>query len=95
MEAAKNIPYVKQFDENGTLTNPITVIYPQPFDNRRTRRFTEPRFLNNRKGIHLQQVGPNTVFRKVLQLVFKANPRKRTEEPTFSRVGEVKHFLRK
>lgn len=95
-----NIPYVKHFDENGTLTNPITGTYPQPFDNRRTRRFSEPRFLNNRKGVHLQQVGPRTVFRKVLQPVYKLraipkNKQDSTKGPIFDLIGVVKHYLLK
>jgi hypothetical protein len=33
-----NTPYVKQFDKNGTLLNPIRGIYKNPFPNRRERR---------------------------------------------------------
>lgn len=100
MQASMNIPYVKHFDENGTLTNPITGTYPQPFDNRRTRRFSEPRFLNNRKGVHLQDTGHGRVFRKVLQNVYKlrAQPkgkRKYPQAPIYDQIGVVKHYLLK
>lgn len=98
MEKAMNIPYRKSFDENGNVSNPIVGLYPQPFDNRRTRRFSEPRFLNNRKGVHLQQVGPRTVFRKVLQQVHKfreADLSRPDCAPIFDLVGVVKHYLLK
>jgi hypothetical protein len=34
-----NTPYVKKFDENGQVTNPIKGAYINPFPNRHKRRF--------------------------------------------------------
>lgn len=42
-----NQPYVKEYNENGELLNPIKKSYPQPFDNRKKRRETEGRFMHN------------------------------------------------
>jgi len=33
-----NIPYVKEYNKNGEVINPIRGIYTSPFPNRRTRR---------------------------------------------------------
>lgn len=47
----RNIPYVKQFDKNGELTNPINGAYKHEFENRKKRRApkNKERFMNNRK----------------------------------------------
>ena len=46
----KNIPYVKQYNSEGELINPITGVYPQPNPNRRTRRKAMRSFLKS-KGL--------------------------------------------
>lgn len=62
-----NIPYVKQYNEEGVLTNPIKGFYPNQFPNRKARKETrdrkwggshpKERFMGNRKGISLSIVG--------------------------------------
>lgn len=52
-----NIPYVKKYDTNGVLTNPIKDFYASREPNRRERRRREPRFMNNRRGVHLYVLG--------------------------------------
>jgi hypothetical protein len=82
-----NVPYVKQFNEKGELTNPIKGIYPQPFENRHTRRLKEARFANNRKSAQIQVLGgkgtKQTKYRKVLQRFFRKD----------GTIGIVKHYL--
>ena len=54
----KNEPYVKHYDENGQVSNPIKGIYKSQFDNRRQRRqhLNETRFMGNTKGVCLTVV---------------------------------------
>ncbi len=44
-----NIPYVKQFDQNGILTNPIEGVYKSDFPNRSKRR---KELGINKRGVH-------------------------------------------
>lgn len=48
-----NKPYVKQYNEEGELTNRIVDVYLTRFPNRSTRRSKPARFTNNRTGFHL------------------------------------------
>jgi hypothetical protein len=82
VEAPKNVPYVRQLDENGELLNPIDRIYRNIGPNRRERRWSEPRFLNNR-GTYPIQVLKATKYRKVLQRYFKKD----------GSIGIIKHWL--
>ena len=63
-----NQPYVKEYDENGKLKNPIKKSYPQPFENRIKRREKEARFMHNRKGFNMV-VHKTTAYHKQLQYV--------------------------
>lgn len=49
--ARRNVPYVKRFDENGNVTNPIVNYYVSPNRNRRDRRagLQKNRFRGNKK----------------------------------------------
>jgi hypothetical protein len=44
-----NVPYVKQFDENGVVKNPINGKYVNEFPNRSQRNAKKPRDVNNGK----------------------------------------------
>lgn len=51
-----NRPYVKQYDANGDLINPIVSKFLNTSPNRRERReetVNRPRLFNNKKGIQL------------------------------------------
>lgn len=63
-----NKPYVKQYNEDGTISNPIQGIFVNKFPNRSKRRFTAPRFRGNHKGVSLTESGRSVYFR-VLQIV--------------------------
>lgn len=82
VEASKNVPYVKHFTENGELENPIDRVYRNIGPNRRERRWSEPRFLNNRKSANIQIIGTKK-YRKVLQRYFKKD----------GSIGIIKHWL--
>lgn len=64
----KNTPYVKSFNKEGELENPIKGEYLHGLPNRQSRRKKEPRFLNNKKTYPLQVIGVNK-FRKHLQVI--------------------------
>lgn len=72
-----NQPYVKRYDVNGFLLNPISEVYAPTGPNRKERRRREPRFMNNRAGMHIITVGTRK-FRMALQLTKK---------------GVIKHYL--
>lgn len=78
----ENKPYVKDFNENGELKNPIRGIYPTVGPNRKERRYREPRFMNNRGGAQIQVIG-NKKYRKVLQHYTKIG----------GDIGVVQHYL--
>lgn len=81
----RNIPYVKQYDANGEVTNPIRGLYPNRGPNRKTRRMGDGRFMNNRKSAQIQVVPgrPPVKYRKVLQRYYKKD----------GSIGIVKHYL--
>ena len=64
----QNIPYVKTFDKDGKLENPIGGFYSPAFPNRKTRRQKYPRFRGNNKGISLTVVKTQK-YKRVMQLI--------------------------
>lgn len=70
-----NVSYVKQFNANGELVNPITKIYAHSGLNRKQRRLSlqKQRFCGESKNFHLV-VSPMGVYYKVRQqIVVKRN----------------------
>ncbi len=63
-----NTPYVKQYDENGQVINPIVGIYPSEFDNRRKRREKFARFKNNRRTAQMV-IGSTFRYKKSVQVI--------------------------
>ena len=65
-----NIPYVKIYDEFGTVLNPIKSAYVSPHRNRKERRrsLQKSRFLNNRKTAKFALIG-NNKFKKLRQVI--------------------------
>lgn len=60
-----NTPYVKQFDSNGTLLNPITGKLTNNFPNRKQRRQIKQknRFYGESKNVHLTCEGKYAFLR--------------------------------
>lgn len=58
---SKNIPYVKKFDENGVLLNPVTKSNPyfSPYPNRRQRRATNKYFHPINSTLKYKRAGNN------------------------------------
>ena len=63
-----NQPYVKQYDNNGVLINPIKTAYVSEFPNREYRRRVLPRFKKNSKGHHLT-VNKMGKFQRNIQVI--------------------------
>ena len=65
-----NTPYVKQYDEQGLLINPIVGSYPNQSQSRKERRQQKNgvRFMGNNKG-HNLIVGKSFRYRKMIQKV--------------------------
>jgi len=65
-----NVPYVKQFDKNGVITNPIIGSYISEGENRATRRKIKQkqRFYGESKNHHLTVV-KSLKYRRVKQLI--------------------------
>jgi hypothetical protein len=83
MRASQNIPYVKQYDENGNVLNKIDEAYISYGPNRKERRDNEPRFRGNHRG-HSFTVTPQGKYRRVIQLAY--NKKK-------GYVVAIKHYL--
>lgn len=73
-----NRPYVKQYDANGDLINPIVSKFLNTEPNRRDRReemFNKTRLFSNKKGIQLvvTKIGWRkfTKYRKIFQNIGK------------------------
>lgn len=66
----KNIPYKKEYNLIGEVTNPITKGNPyiNRYPNRATRRKREPRFIGNGKNTPLVVIG-NQAYYKIRQYV--------------------------
>lgn len=78
----KNVPYVKMFDENGNLTNPITTGYIHDWPNRQERRLHKNRFFGNGKNFPLT--------------ITKASKHLRSVQHEYDKEGEHKiiyHYL--
>ena len=61
-----NTPYVKQYNEEGEVINPINGKYVSQFPNRRARANKKQRFMNNSKSFPLIVFG-KFKFKKVIQ----------------------------
>lgn len=68
-----NTPYVKEYDANGVVTNPITKDNPylHQYPNRKARKNRQPRFMGNNKGVNLLLMGKFGEFKylKVMQRI--------------------------
>ncbi len=72
----KNIPYVKQYDQDGVLLNPLSTYeegeYKSKLPNRRQRRDTGKRFVRNNKGVSLtvteDSIRPRA-FKRIVQTI--------------------------
>lgn len=66
-----NKPYVKVYDKNGTVKNPIKNVYLSKFDNRKARKSfkNEIRFIGNGKNYHLT-VLKESKFARFAQTIF-------------------------
>lgn len=68
----KNKPYVKEFDAQGVLLNPIVGSYESKGPNRRDRRGKEPRFIGNGKNHRLtvnSDLKPPLAYIRSVQLI--------------------------
>jgi hypothetical protein len=74
-----NIPYVKQFDKNGTLLNPIKGSYLNEFPNRSERHKKKERFHGESKNFHLTVV-KSALFKRVRQIEFEKDGTRKTIE---------------
>lgn len=63
-----NKPYVKQYDENGLLLNPIEGKYTHSGPNRKMRNAKPPRYFNNSANCQMSIV-KNEAYRKYIQWV--------------------------
>lgn len=65
----RNKPYVKKYDKEGVLLNPIKGIYRNPFPSRRQRNIEkkQSRFMNNSKSYPLS-VYKTSKYSKHIQL---------------------------
>ena len=63
-----NEPYVKKYDESGTLLNPIDRIYKNEFPNRREKRKKDKRFMGNGRNYSLTIVGTMR-YRRLAQAI--------------------------
>lgn len=74
-----NKPYVKQYDQNGNVTNPIDHFYPNLFRNRKMRRDSarKEQFYGNSKNFHLTVLGISK-YKRVKQTEFDKNGNKKT-----------------
>jgi hypothetical protein len=71
MQQSLNTTYVKQFDENGVLTNPIPNGYGHVGSNRKARRkyLQKDRFVGQSKNHHLTIVGTVGKYRRRTQVI--------------------------
>lgn len=93
-----NIPYVKKFNENGELINPITSVYASEFPNRFERRRKPTRFKGNKKGISLTIVKTEK-YKRVIQLIqiIEKNeynkPKPQTVENNHVTIKRINHYI--
>lgn len=77
-----NKPYVKQYDKDGNVSNPITKDNPytqEPGRGARRRRRKEPRFVSNRRGVRLVAGTVMGVDEKGRTMVSRFKYRKRVQ----------------
>ena len=86
-----NKPYVKQYNEKGIITNPLTEDYLNEDKNRRERRsiLAKKRFHGESKNYHLS-VMPNAKYHRVRQLIECRDPK--TEELT-GEIRTIEHYI--
>ena len=72
MQPSMNVPYVKKFDVNGTLTNRIKGHFFSEFPNRKERRedLNKQPLYGNGKNFHLTVV-KTAKFKRVRQIEFE------------------------
>lgn len=87
----QNIPYVKTFDKDGKLENPIYGFYSPAFPNRKARRQKAPRFRGNNKGVSLTVVKTQK-YKRVVQLIQTVE---RDRNCSVNQTVENKHIQRK
>lgn len=63
-----NKTYIRQFNSDGTVSNPITGSYLHSFNNRSQRRQKPLRFMSNRKGVSLTVTG-KLKYKRVIQKI--------------------------
>lgn len=71
MKETINVPYVKKYNNDGEVINPIKGIYHTQGPNRKERRsdINEPRFIGNGKNYHLT-VHKISKFKRVVQVAW-------------------------
>lgn len=86
----KNTPYVKQFDKNGTLLNPIKTKLLHDLPNRRQRResLQKHRFFGNGKNIPLTVLNTGKYLRMIQTIVVRD---KKTKE--FVQTKRIEHYV--
>lgn len=79
MTTPMNVPYVKAYDNNGFLANPIIEGYMSNFPNRKQRRKIKQknRFYGESKNFHLTTTG-KYAFRRIKQISFDKDGDKKT-----------------
>lgn len=93
-----NIPYVKKFNKNGELTNPISGVYKLEFQNRSERRRKPTRFRGNKKGVSLTIVKTEK-YKRVIQLIQiiekdkKGRPIPQTVENNHIKTKRINHYV--
>lgn len=70
MEPTINMPYVKEFDENGQLLNPIKGMFKTQGLNRKMRREKNTRFMNNKKSFPITILKTRKFIRKIQTIIF-------------------------
>jgi len=89
MKEAMNKPYVKMYDENGAIINPIKGKLITRFEARKQRReyLQKERFVKNTKAYHLfiMEFSPTSIlkYRRFLQLEKDKDGKRKT----------IKHYL--
>jgi hypothetical protein len=79
MRESSNVPYVKKYDENGNVSNPIKDIYKSEDSNRRTRRDADKteKFYGESANHHLSVVQTGK-YRRRKQIIHCKNGEKKT-----------------
>jgi hypothetical protein len=80
MQQSLNTTYVKKFDENGVLTNPIPSGYGHVGSNRKARRkyLQKDRFVGQSKNHHLTVVGTVGKYHRRTQFIHLSNGKVKT-----------------